>query len=263
MIIQALTKYKYIRMNNIRLNKALSILGVCSRREADALIRNRLIKVNGSTVQNLGMRVSEADTIYFNEKAYSLKTNKPESRVWLYYKKVGFITSHKDERNRRTVFEDVRDKMPCRVMSVGRLDFNSEGLLLLTNDGTFVRFAETSRTGWERVYQVRVFGKLSDRNMEEITKGILINGIVYTFARTLRLREGKTNTWYECTLLEGKNREIRKIFAHFGLLVNRLVRIKYGPYTLSDMRPGEIREAQISNSCREWNKPVHTFSTQN
>jgi 23S rRNA pseudouridine2605 synthase len=236
-------------MDKIRLNKALSMLGICSRREADVLIKNKLIKVNGKIVKNLGDKVLEHDIICFQEKAYCIKTDRPKRRVWLYYKKTGIITSHNDEKNRRTVFEDVRDRLPCRVISVGRLDFNSEGLLLLTNDGEFARFAESPKTGWERIYRVRALGKLTPDNMREITEGITIDSVAYTFVRILKLREGCRNAWYECTLQEGKNREIRKIFAHFGLLVNRLIRIQYGPYTLSDMKPGEIREdAYLSTS---------------
>jgi 23S rRNA pseudouridine2605 synthase len=232
-------------MEYTRLNKALSMLGICSRRKADSLIINGQIKVNGEIVKNLGAKISEEDLIFFNEKSYFLGQNTPESRVWLYYKRNGLVTTHKDEKKRRTVFEDVRDRIPCRVISVGRLDINSEGLLLLTNNAEFAHFAESPKNKWKRKYKVRVFGSLTEQNLKTIREGIMISGVQYTPIEISRARSIGCNTWYECILSEGKNREIRRIFGYFGILVNRLIRVQYGPYSLSDMRPGEIRYSKI------------------
>jgi 23S rRNA pseudouridine2605 synthase len=232
-------------MRYIRLNKALSILGICSRRESDDLIINGQIKINGKIVKNLGTKISEEDLILFNEKSYCLGQDTPESRIWLYYKRNGLVTSHKDEKNRRTVFEDVKDRIPCRVISIGRLDINSEGLLLLTNNAEIAHFAESPQNKWKREYKVRVFGHLSEQNLKIIREGIIINGFQYDPIEISKIRSVGRNTWYKCILSEGKNREIRRIFEHFGILVNRLIRIQYGPYSLSDMNPGEIRDSNI------------------
>jgi 23S rRNA pseudouridine2605 synthase len=231
-------------MDNIRLNRALSVLGICSRRKADVLIRDGLIMVNNKLITTLGTRISESDIIFFNKKSYCLKNDKPKQKIWLYYKRAGLITSHCDLQNRKTVFDDIRDRLPYRVVSVGRLDLNSEGLLLLTNDNAFVKFAESPKTGWERIYKVRVFGKLSDENIDAIEKGITIDGIQYKSVKVSQFKDGNRNTWYTCTLHEGKNREIRRIFEHFGILVNRLIRIQYGPYSLLTMKPGELKRVQ-------------------
>jgi len=224
----------------IRLNKALSMLGICSRRDADKLIKSGQVFVNNRQVTELGIKILQNDKIKISDKEYVLK-HKTQTKVWLYYKPVGLVTTHKDERGRRTVFDAIRQKIRERVISVGRLDINSEGLLLLTNDNEFARHAESPQTGWKRRYKVRVFGDITEDILAQIRQGVSINGIHYAPIEITVLREtaGK-NHWLECVLTEGKNREIRKIFECFGLAVNRLIRTQYGDFSLNDMRPGDV-----------------------
>lgn len=224
----------------IRLNKALSMLGICSRRDADKLIESGQVFVNDHQITELGTKILLKDKIGVFDNEYIFNSQK-ETKVWLYYKPVGLVTTHKDERGRRTVFDDVRSKIKERVISVGRLDINSEGLLLLTNDNEFARYAEAPRTGWRRQYKVRVFGDISKDILEQISAGISIDGVHYAPMKITILRETNSkNHWLECILTEGKNREIRKILEHFGLIVNRLIRTKYGDYELGNMKPGDI-----------------------
>lgn len=223
----------------VRLNRALSMLGICSRRDADKLIKSGEVFVNNQKVAELGAKIQQKDKIKIADKEYALMRKK--TKIWLYYKPVGLVTTHKDEQGRRTVFDDVRLKIRERVISVGRLDINSEGLLLLTNDSEFARWAESPKTGWKRHYKVRIFGNITKEILDQIRKEVVIDGTKYAPMDITILREtdGK-NHWLECTLTEGKNREIRKIFKHFGLTVNRLIRTKYGEYELNELKPGEI-----------------------
>ncbi len=230
----------------VRLNKALSLLGICSRRDADKYITQGLVQINGQAVKALGTMVGDEDTITFDNRTYNLKNNTPSIKIWLYYKKVGLITTHKDPQNRRTVFEELKPHITERVISVGRLDINSEGLLLLTNNNDYARYAESPKTGWKRVYRVRVFGKITDSIKARIEKGLKINDIQYApmEIKIIQTSHNSQNFWCECILYEGKNREIRRIFEYFGLMVNKLIRIQYGPYELHDMKPGEIRKVK-------------------
>ncbi|MBQ2174635.1 MAG: rRNA pseudouridine synthase [Alphaproteobacteria bacterium] len=224
----------------IRLNRALSMLGICSRRDADKLIQSGQVFVNNNPVVELGAKIRQNDKIKVFDKEYNLN-HKGKTKVWLYYKPIGLVTTHKDELGRRTVFDEIHTKITERVISVGRLDINSEGLLLLTNDSKFAKHAESPQTGWKRHYKVRVFGDITDDMMAQIRRGISIDGIKYAPMEVAVLREtsGK-NRWLKCILTEGKNREIRKIFEHFGLSVNRLIRTQYGDYSLNDMKPGDV-----------------------
>ena len=250
----------------MRLNKALAMLGICSRRDADRLIMSGEIFVNGEVITKVGTKVSMKDTIQVFGKIYTIN-NKKFPAIWLYYKPRGLITSHNDERGRRTVFDDVCSKINERVISVGRLDLNSEGLLLLTNDAAFARQAESPQAGWKRHYKVRVFGTLTEEIVNKVAKGITIDGINYAPIQITSLHDekfpknekvfGKANTphgntrmnhWIECVLLEGKNREIRKILNHFGLAVNRLIRTRYGIYELGSLKPGEVKLATVKNN---------------
>ncbi|MDR1390780.1 MAG: rRNA pseudouridine synthase [Holosporales bacterium] len=229
----------------MRLNRAIALLGICSRREADKLIASKGVLVNNEKVMEIGMKVSENTLITVGEKNYFFKMAK-EAKVWIYYKPAGLITTHSDEKNRKTIFDDIKTKIDERVISVGRLDLNSEGLLLLTTDSRFSRLAEFPKNSWKRYYKVRVFGQIDMSMKEKLEQGITINGTRYApiMIEFLKKTSGK-NCWLNCVLTEGKNREIRKIFASFGLLVNKLIRYKYGPYELKDLKPGEIRLIEI------------------
>ena len=225
-----------------RLNKAMSMLGICSRRDADKYISNKSVYVNNVLVNNLGEKVNNGDVITVNGIKYKFK-DKFKTRVWIYNKPSGLVTTHKDEKNRETVFDSISDVIGRRVISVGRLDLNSEGLLLLTNDGEFSRYAESPSTGWERHYRVRFFGNINDDIIRRVTNGIIIDGIKYSPIKIINISDNKgLNKWCTCILKEGKNREIRRIFNYFGLQVNKLIRIKYGPYELGNLKVGEILE---------------------
>ncbi|MBR1944413.1 MAG: rRNA pseudouridine synthase [Alphaproteobacteria bacterium] len=225
-----------------RLNKAMSMLGICSRRDADKYISNKSVYVNNILITNLGAKVSNGDVITVNGIKYEF-TDKFKTRVWMYNKPSGLVTTHKDEKNRATIFDSISDTICQRVISVGRLDLNSEGLLLLTNDGEFSRYAESPSTGWERHYKVRFFGNINNDIVSQISNGITIDGIKYSPIKIINVSNNKgMNKWCTCILNEGKNREIRKIFNCFGLQVNKLIRIKYGPYELGNLKTGEVVE---------------------
>lgn len=227
-------------IEGIRINKALSMLGICSRRDADKLILNKSISINHKVVTELGIKVFHGDTISVSGKDYIFQSEK-KTKVWIYYKPVGLVTTHNDEKHRKTIFDDLKTKINERVISVGRLDLNSEGLLLLTNDGGFSKYAETSH--WKRYYKVRIFGKLTNEIVSKIQKGVTIDNIHYApmEIQISKITQLMKNQWVTCILTEGKNREIRKIFNHFGISVNRLIRYKYGPFELSNLKPGEVR----------------------
>ena len=227
---------------SIRLNKAMSMLGICSRRDADKYISNKSVYVNNILINNLGEKVNNGDIITVNGIKYKF-IDKVKTKVWIYNKPAGLVTTHRDEKNRPTVFDSISDLIGQRVISVGRLDLNSEGLLLLTNSGEFARYAESPSTGWERHYRVRFFGNINDDIIKYTTSGITIDGIKYSPIKIIDISDNKgLNKWCTCILKEGKNREIRRIFSHFGLQVNKLIRTKYGPYELGDLEIGSIRE---------------------
>ncbi|MDR1333430.1 MAG: rRNA pseudouridine synthase [Holosporales bacterium] len=222
----------------------MSVLGICSRRDADRLISSGKVMVNGEVIAELGAKISHGDTVSVSGMNYVFTTN-PTCRTWIYYKPVGLVTSNRDPQGRTTVFEDIAGKIPERVVSVGRLDINSEGLLILTNNGELARYLELPATALERRYKVRLFGTLGNDTISQFAKGINVDGMHYAPVRVrlLRRSSGK-NCWVECILTEGKNREIRKLFSHFGLSVNKLIRTHYGPYSIGDLKPGEIREVE-------------------
>jgi 23S rRNA pseudouridine2605 synthase len=198
------------------------------------------------TTPNYNVEGTEA--IFFDGKAVPYAEPK---KVWCYYKPVGYITSHGDPQGRPTVFEDIKNRYPLvpHVVSIGRLDLNSEGLLLLTNDGEFSRYAEHPKTGWPRTYRVRVYGRsLTLRDFSQLQKGLDIEGFQYgPIQAEYEENQGvfSKNQWIRMVLHEGKNREIRKVMSHFDLQVSRLIRIAYGPYTLGALAPHELDEQKI------------------
>ena len=156
---------------SVRINKALATFGICSRREADDLVKSGKILLNSKSINQLGIKISTNDVITFNGKEYSLSKSR-QKKIWIFYKPSGLITTHKDEKDRETVFDFLRTKIKERVISIGRLDLNSEGLLLITNDTEFSNFAESPKTGWKRKYKVRVFGDFNDQIIAKLSKGI-------------------------------------------------------------------------------------------
>lgn len=229
-----------------RLAKVLSHCGVASRRQAETLITDGRVSVNGAIMREVTTFVELGKDIL---KVDGKIVGMPDAlKVWVYYKPCGIITTHNDPEGRRTVFDEVKALGLPHVVSVGRLDINSEGLILLTNQGHFAHFAESPKTGWKRCYKVRVFGDdLPVKALMDLKNGITIDGFRYDGIDVDISDDasGGRNTWLMITLKEGKNREIRKVMNHLGLQVNRLIRLSYGPFTLDDLKPGEIRD--VSN----------------
>ena len=221
-----------------RIAKKMAEAGLCSRREAERWIMAGRVQVNGKILTTPACVVGKDDVILVD--SCPLKT-KEKTRVWLYHKPVGLVTTHHDPKGRPTVFEKLPKTLP-RVISVGRLDLNSEGLLLLTNDGEWARKMELPSSHLLRTYQVRVHGKLTEETLFRLSKGVEIEGIRYAPAVVEIEKKQGTNTWLQMTLSEGKNREIRRLMAFFGLEVARLIRVSYGPYELGDLKVGGVKE---------------------
>lgn len=221
-----------------RIAKVLSRRGVASRREAERLIEAGEVKVNGKIIESPALNVTDADKITIS--GHPLPALEP-ARLWLYYKPDGLVTSEADEKGRDTVFDHLPDDMP-RVMSVGRLDLNSEGLLLLTNDGELKRRLELPSTGWLRKYRVRVNGNPTDPDLEPLRKGVEVDGERFQPMTVILDRLQGANCWLTVGLREGKNREIRRAMNAINLTVNRLIRVSYGPFRLGELRPGEVEE---------------------
>lgn len=222
----------------MRIAKFLARSGVASRREAEELIKQGRITVNDEIITSPALNVSDEEKILLDGEKLPQAEN---TRLWLYYKPVGLVTTHKDEKGRKTVFDNLPSSMP-RVISIGRLDLNSEGLLLLTNSGELAHKLELPSQGWVRRYKVRVFGQVKDSDLQKMSQGISIDGINYGAVKTeVESRQG-ANTWLKVSLTEGKNREIRKVMKFFGLEVSRLIRLSYGPFQLGHMKKGEVKE---------------------
>ncbi len=228
-----------------RIAKAMARAGVASRRDAERMILAGRVAVNGTVITSPALDVTPSDKVTLDGKPIDA----PQAmRMWLYYKPLGLVTSEKDEKGRQTVFDSLPEGMP-RVMSVGRLDLNSEGLLLLTNDGALKRRLELPETGWLRKYRVRVNGRPTDEMLKPLRSGVTVkaeDGTEETFLPmdiTIDRQQG-ANAWLTIGLREGKNREIRRAMTEVGLVVNRLIRVSYGPFRLNLMKPGEVVEVK-------------------
>lgn len=223
-----------------RIAKRIAAAGVCSRRDAEKLIVEGKVKLNGKVITSPAVNVNASDKI---EIAGQDIGKKKTTRLWLYHKPKGLVTTYRDEMGRPTVFESLPSDMP-RVISVGRLDMNTEGLLLLTNDGELSRHLELPSTGMERKYRVRAFGRITQDKLDKLQNGIKITGIQYGPIKATLESEQGNNCWIEVIIHEGKNREIRKVFEYLGLQVNRLIRISYGMFELGDLKPGKLLEVK-------------------
>lgn len=221
-----------------RIAKTLSRAGIASRREAERMIAAGRVSVNGKTITSPALNVTSADRIVVDGKPVG---DPDPPRIWLYHKPAGLVTTARDEKDRPTVFAALPDDMP-RVMSVGRLDLNSEGLLLLTNDGAVKRKLELPSTGWLRRYRVRINGSVSEANLDRLRAGITVEGITYQPMVVTFDRQQGANAWLTVSLREGKNREIRRAMAEIGVTVNRLIRVSYGPFQLANLPAGEVEE---------------------
>ena len=222
----------------IRIAKVIAACGYCSRREAEALIFEGRVKVNGVEIDSPATFITD-EAIKIDNKL--INAQKQETKIWLFNKPTGYLTANKDPENRQIVFDLLPKSMP-RTIAVGRLDFNTEGLLLLTTNGNIARYMELPKTGWIRKYKARVFGKIDKARLHALEKGITIDDVHYKSIKVTVSEQKSANTWLEITLIEGKNREIRKVMEHLGLQVNRLVIMSYGPFNLGDLKVGEIKQ---------------------
>lgn len=227
-----------------RIAKFLSAAGICSRRDAEKLVAEGRVRVNGNTLKTPATLVGKGDVVEVDGKIVKNKTLTP--RVFIYHKPAGLVTTHKDERGRATVFEMLPEDLP-RVVSVGRLDQNSEGLLLLTTSGALARAMELPKNALPRTYRVRIRGTPMETHLAQLKRGVVVEGVKYApiTVKQESAKEGR-NQWLTLTLREGKNREIRRIFEKFDLPVSRLIRIGYGPFSLDDLKPGEVEEVGVS-----------------
>ncbi|WP_299925264.1 pseudouridine synthase [uncultured Pelagimonas sp.] len=223
-----------------RIAKVIARAGIASRRDAEKMIEAGLVEVNGEVITRAALNVTEADRIVVDGNELA---EPEEPRLWLYHKPTGLVTTTKDEQGRPTIYDDLPEDMP-RVMSVGRLDLNSEGLLLLTNDGGVKRKLELPSTGWLRRYRVRINGRPTDEVLEPLRKGIVVDGQRFQPMTVTIDRQQGANAWLTVGLREGKNREIRRAMNDIGLYVNRLIRISYGPFQLGQLKDGAVEEVR-------------------
>jgi 23S rRNA pseudouridine2605 synthase len=223
-----------------RIARRLARAGVASRRVAETMIAAGRVAVNGRVIDSPALNVTAADRVTVDGKALA----EPEpARLWRYHKPAGLVTSERDEKGRDTVFARLPPEMP-RVMSVGRLDLNSEGLLLLTNDGALKRRLELPATGWLRKYRVRARGAPDDAALEPLRRGITVGGERFQAMSVSIDRQQGGNVWLTVGLREGRNREVRRALEAVGLTVNRLIRVSYGPFQLGDLAPGGVEEVR-------------------
>jgi 23S rRNA pseudouridine2605 synthase len=235
-----------------RIAKLLSRVGVASRREAERMIEAGRVAVNGTVLTTPATLVGEADTVAVDGRPIAAKQH---TRLFRYHKPPGLVVTHRDPQGRKTVFETMPPGLP-RVVSVGRLDLNSEGLLLLTNDGTLARTLELPATGWLRRYRARAYGLVDEARLARLADGITIDGVRYgPIEAGLDSRKGD-NAWLTVSLREGKNREVRRVLEHFGLRVSRLIRTAYGPFQLGQLTAGSIEEVRESQLRRTLPKPA-------
>jgi len=221
-----------------RIAKRLARLGLCSRREAERWIEQGRVTVDGTVLTSPAVNVSDGSVVTVDGRPVGAPDRR---RLWRYHKPRGLVTTHRDPEGRPTVFAALPSGLP-RVISVGRLDLNSEGLLLLTNDGALARHLELPATGWRRRYRVRVHGPVDEARLASLAKGITVDGIAYGPIEAAIERRQGSNAWLILTLREGRNREIRRVMAALGLDVTRLIRIAYGPFQLGGLPRGEIDE---------------------
>jgi 23S rRNA pseudouridine2605 synthase len=221
-----------------RIAKVMARAGLCSRRDAERWIADGRVAVNGHVLTSPAVNVGPSDRVAVD--GLSLP-ERERTRLWLYHKPKGLVTTARDPEGRPTVFAHLPAEIP-RVVAIGRLDINTEGLLLLTNDGGLARLLELPATGWLRRYRVRAHGTVDKEALDSLAQGVTIDGVMYGAVEATLDRSQGSNMWLTLGLREGKNREVKRLLAHLGLAINRLIRISYGPFQLGELEPGDVHE---------------------
>ena len=221
-----------------RVAKRIARAGLCSRREAERWVAAGRVAVDGKTLESPAFNVAPGAVVTIDGK---LIRDAEPTRLWRFHKPAGTLTTNRDPQGRQTIFDVLPADLP-RVLTVGRLDFNSEGLLLLTNDGDVARRLEHPKTGWRRRYRVRVHGTVDEDRLASLARGITVEGVRFGPIDARLEREQRANAWLSVSLSEGKNREVRRICEHLGLQVTRLIRVSYGPFQLGNLPRGEAIE---------------------
>ena len=229
-------------VKTFKVSKLIADAGICSRRKAELLIKEGRVKLNNKVLTSVPQRARTKDLIKVDNKKIDFKK---KTRLWKYYKSTGKLTTNYDPLGRKTIFEELPKNLP-RVLTVGRLDFNSEGLLLLTNSGSLARYLELPKNSLIREYKVKIKGKIDVEKLKNLEKGITIKGIRYESIKVNILKKNKDDAWIKMKLSEGKNREIRKIISFFGWTVKKLKRVSYGPIKLKKLKKNEVEEININ-----------------
>lgn len=255
-------KSKVLDTGPERIAKAIARSGLCSRREAERWIINGQVKLNSKILTECGVNVTSKDVIEVNGKPLP---NKVITKLWMYHKQRGYLVTNYDPEGRSTIFDQLKNKIETRFISVGRLDMDSEGLILLTNDGDLARKLELPATGWLRKYRVRVHGYVIPKDLEPLKNGITIDGIRYGRIDAALDRQQGSNAWLTLSFREGKNREVRKVMNHLGYNVNRLIRISFGPFNLKNLPSGELEEVKnkVLNDQLGLSKPKNLKQNKN
>ena len=258
----ATEKSKVLDTGPERIAKAIARSGLCSRREAERWIINGQVKLNSKILTECGVNVTSKDVIEVNGKPLP---NKVITKLWMYHKQRGYLVTNYDPEGRSTIFDQLKNKIETRFISVGRLDMDSEGLILLTNDGDLARKLELPATGWLRKYRVRVHGYVIPKDLEPLKNGITIDGIRYGRIDAALDRQQGSNAWLTLSFREGKNREVRKVMNHLGYNVNRLIRISFGPFNLKNLPSGELEEVKnkVLNDQLGLSKPKNLKQNKN
>ncbi len=235
------------KLEGERIAKVIARAGLCSRREAEKWITEGRVSLNGYILESPACKVTPQDRIEVDGKRLQ---NAEKTRLFLYHKPVGLLTTSRDDRGRKTVFDDLPPDLP-RLITVGRLDLNTEGLLLLTNDGELSRYLELPATGLERTYRVRTYGEINKTSLKKLRDGINFENVQYGSINASIEETTGRNTWITMTLTEGKNREIRNVMRALGLQVNRLIRLSYGPFQLEEMEKSKVIELSTHHIQKE------------
>ncbi|MBR1277284.1 pseudouridine synthase [Bradyrhizobium sp. AUGA SZCCT0283] len=229
-----------VKKSGERIAKVVARAGLASRRDAEEWITQGRVTVNGRVINSPALDVTANDTIAVDGKPLPPRER---TRLFMFHKPRGLMTTHADPEGRPTVFDNLPEGLP-RLISIGRLDFNTEGLLLLTNDGGLARALELPDTGWLRRYRVRAHGEVTQAQLDELKKGVEVDGVKYGSIDATLERDQGANVWLVFAIREGKNREVRNVMAHLGLEVNRLIRVSYGPFQLGELAEGQVEEVK-------------------